>query len=368
MTNTAFLVEHNIPTNVLNIHTKYSKPIFIFLIETPLLFEIKRTYQLEIIYNISNKYSIMNLLSIVVPCFNEEESVENFLKEIQKILTDHNFEIIYINDGSSDNTLEKIKKQANENPNIKYISFSRNFGKESAIYAGLENATGDMICVMDADLQHPPSLLPEMIESISTGEWDVVAARRVSRKGEPKIKSFFSHRYYKIFNRISKIELVEGATDFRIMTRQVVDSVLQLQEYNRFSKGLFEWVGFNTKWIDYENIERAAGQSTWSFWALVTYSIEGIVAFTTVPLSISIFLGTIFSIVAFIYMLYIIAKYLLYSDPVQGFATIMCVILLLGGIQLLSIGVLGKYLEKTYSETKKRPIYIVKESNINDSD
>lgn len=308
----------------------------------------------------------MDLLSIVVPCFNEEESVEIFFKEIQKVLADQNYEIIYINDGSSDNTLKEIKKLANENSNIKYISFSRNFGKESAIYAGLKNASGDLVCLIDVDLQHPPSLIPEMIETIFNEDYDVVAARRVSRKGEPAIKSFFSHSFYKIFNRISEIELVEGATDYRVMTRQVVDSILELSEYNRFSKGLFHWVGFNTKWIPYENIERIAGETTWSFWGLVQYSIEGIVAFTTIPLSISTFIGTIISIIAFIYMIFIVIRYLIYSDPVQGYPTIMCVMLFLGGIQLLSIGVLGKYLEKTYVETKNRPIFIVKESNIDD--
>ena len=306
----------------------------------------------------------MNLLSIVVPCFNEEESVRILLEEIQKELTDYNFEIIYINDGSSDNTLKEIKNIADENSNIKYISFSRNFGKESAIYAGLKNASGDLTCVMDVDLQHPPKLLPEMIETILNEDYDVVAARRVSRKGESAIKRFFSHLFYKIFNRISEMKLVEGATDYRVMTRQVVDSLLELPEYNRFSKGLFQWVGFNTKWIDYENIERIAGETTWSYGGLIRYSIEGVVAFTTLPLSISIFLGALFSLVAFIYLIFIVTKYLIYSDPVQGFATIMCTILLLGGIQLLSIGVLSKYLEKTYVETKNRPIYIVKESNI----
>ena len=309
----------------------------------------------------------MAFLSIVVPCFNEEESIGIFLKEIQNILDDYDYEIIYVNDGSEDNTLKNIKEIADSNSNIKYISFSRNFGKESAIYAGLKNASGDLICVMDADLQHPPSLLPEMIEAITKENYDIAAARRVSRKGEPKIKSFFSHLFYKVFNRLSKMKLMEGATDYRMMTRQVVDSVLELNEYNRFSKGLFQWVGFNTKWIEYENVERIAGKTTWSFWGLVSYSIEGIVAFTTTPLTVSILLGTIFSIIAFIYMVFIITKYLLYSDPVQGFATIMSVILFLGGIQLLFIGVLGKYLEKTYIETKSRPIFIVKESNIDDN-
>ena len=308
----------------------------------------------------------MDLLSIVVPCYNEEESVKLFLSEIQSILADYNFEVIFVNDGSSDNTLDVIKDLADSNSNVKYISFSRNFGKESAIYAGLSNANGDLVCLIDADLQHPPRLIPEMIESICAGEADVVAARRTSRKGESRVKSFFSHMFYKVFNRVSQITLVEGATDFRVMKRIVVDAVLDLPEYNRFSKGLFQWVGFETKWIAYENVERVAGESAWSFRQLMRYSIEGVVAFTTIPLTIVIFLGTILSVVAFLYMLFIIVKYLIYSDPVQGFATTMSVILLLGGIQLLSIGALGKYLEKTYTETKKRPIYIVRESNIDE--
>ncbi|WP_296868625.1 glycosyltransferase family 2 protein [uncultured Methanobrevibacter sp.] len=306
----------------------------------------------------------MNLLSIVVPCFNEDESVGIFLEEIQKTLKEYNFEVIYVNDGSSDNTLKYIKELASKNSNVKYISFSRNFGKESAIFAGLKYASGDYICLMDADLQHPPKLIPEMLEAVLDEGYDVAAARRVSRKGEPKIKSFFSHRFYKVFNRISDIDMVEGATDYRIMTRQVVDSVLNLPEYNRFSKGLFQWVGFDTKWIEYENIERIAGESTWSFWGLIKYSIEGLVAFTTLPLSVSTFLGMVFSVIAFIYMLFIIIRYLIYSEAVPGYPTLICSLLLLGGIQLLSIGVLGKYLEKTYFEAKNRPIFIVKESNI----
>ncbi len=308
----------------------------------------------------------MVFLSIVVPCFNESESVEMFFSEIEKTVGNWDYEIIYINDGSSDNTLSNIKKISQKHSNVKYISFSRNFGKESAIYAGLKNAQGDYVCVMDADLQHPPSMLPEMIRTVTEEDYDVAAARRVSRAGEPKIKSFFSHMFYKFFNAISEMHLVEGATDYRVMTRQVVDSVLELTEHNRFSKGLFEWVGFETKWIEYENIERAVGETTWSFWGLIQYSIEGIIAFTTTPLLISILFGTIFSTMAFIYMIFIILKYLLYSDPVQGFATTMTAILFLGGIQLLSIGVLGKYLEKTYIESKNRPIFIVKESNIED--
>ena len=307
----------------------------------------------------------MNLLSVVVPCYNEEDSLEFFLDEIQKTLADYNYEVIFINDGSEDSTLEKIRNLANSNPNVKYISFSRNFGKESAIYAGLVNATGNLICLIDADLQHPPYLIPEMIDAISEG-YDVAAAKRVSKKGEPFFKTLGSRFFYRLFNSISSMKLIPGATDYRVMTRQVTDAVLQLSEYNRFSKGIFQWIGFETKWIEYENVERVAGETTWSVWQLFMYSIEAITSFTTLPLTISIYLGFIISIFAFIYLLIIIVKYILYSDPVQGFATTMCTILLLGGIQLISIGILGKYLKNTYNETKNRPIFIVKETNIND--
>ena len=310
----------------------------------------------------------MDLLSIIVPCYNEEESVEIFLREIKNVLKDRSFEVIFINDGSADDTLKKIKSLADENANVKYISFSRNFGKEAAIYAGLNYAKGNLVCLMDVDLQHPPSMLPQMISAIEEENYDVAAARRITRKGEPKIKSFFSHRYYRFFNRISKIEIVEGGTDYRVMTRQVVDAILQLEEYNRFTKGLFQWVGFDTKWIEYENVERVAGETTWSLLGLIAYSVEGIVAFSTLPLTLATLIGTLVSIIAFAYMIFIIAKYLLFSDPVQGFATTMSAILLLGGLQLLFIGIVGKYLEKTYFETKNRPIFIVKETNINDSD
>lgn len=303
----------------------------------------------------------MYSISIVVPCFNEEETVGIFSEEIKKNLKGFDYEIIFVNDGSSDNTLDNIKKIADSN--IKYISFSRNFGKESAIYAGLKNAKGDLVAVMDADLQDPPSLLPEMIEEI--GDYDIVATRRVSRAGEPVIRSFFARRFYSIINRLSDVEFVDGARDYRLMTRQVVDALLELGEYNRFSKGLFQWVGFDTKWLEYENVERVAGETSWSFWSLISYSIEGIVAFTTIPLSISTFLGVLFSIIAFFMIIFIVIRNIIFSDPVAGWTSTICIILLLGGIQLFSIGILGKYLEKTYTETKKRPIYIVKESNIN---
>ena len=307
----------------------------------------------------------MELLSIVVPCYNEEKTVEIFLDEIKKTLVDINYEVIFINDGSEDNTQEKIMNLADSNPNVKYISFSRNFGKESAIYAGLINAAGDLVGLMDADLQHPPILLLEMIEAIHEG-YDTAAAKRISKKGEPILNSLGSKLFYRLFNSISNIELVSGATDYRVMTRQVTDAVLQMNEYNRFSKGLFQWVGFETKWIEYENIERVAGESTWSIGDLFRYSVKALVAFTTIPLSLSIILGFIISVLAFIYLMFIIVKYLLYSDPVQGFSTTICAILFLGGVQMILIGILGKYLENTYNETKNRPIFIVKETNIDD--
>lgn len=306
----------------------------------------------------------MHLLSIVVPCFNEESSVEIFFKEIKKTLTEINYEIIFVNDGSKDSTLINIKKIAEYNQNIKYISFSRNFGKESALYAGLKSSKGDLVCVMDVDLQDPPELLPQMIKIIETEDYDIIATRRVTRMGEPKIRSFFARSFYKIFNKISKIDLVDGARDYRLMTRQVVDSLLELNEYNRFSKGLFQWIGYNTKWLEYENIERITGETSWSFFGLISYSIEGIIAFTTVPLSISTFFGIILSVLAFILIIIIVLKNLLFSDPVAGWTSTICVILLLGGIQLFSIGILGKYLEKTYTEIKNRPIFIIKETNI----
>ena len=244
------------------------------------------------------------------------------------------------------------------------IFLSRNFGKESALYAGLELSTGEYVVLIDADLQDPPHYIPEMMDTVKTSDYDIIATRRVSRKGEPAIRSFFARLFYMLINKISNLELVDGARDYRLMTRQVTDAILELKEYNRFSKGLFNWVGFKTKWLEYENVERVSGESSWSFWSLFKYSIEGIVGFTTVPLQISTVLGLIISIIAFIMIIVIVIRNLLYSDPVAGWTSTICVILLLGGIQLFSIGILGKYLEKTYLETKKRPIYIIKETNI----
>lgn len=314
----------------------------------------------------------MSLLSIIVPCYNEEESIMAFYEEfisvydnsILKHAPEIEYELILVNDGSKDNTLKLLKELASQDEKVKFISFSRNFGKESALYAGLKNSSGDYVAVMDADLQDPPSLLPEMIEALDKEDYDIVATRRVSREGEPPIRSFFARTFYKLFNRISKVELVDGARDYRLMTRQVVDAILNLSEYNRFSKGIFSWVGFDTKWLEYKNIERVSGETSWSFWGLFKYAIEGVMAFTTVPLVISTVLGIIISFVSFLYLIYIVLSTILFGNNVHGWASTVSIILLLGGIQLLSIGILGQYLGKTYIETKNRPIYITKETNI----
>lgn len=296
-------------------------------------------------------------LDIVVPCYNEEKNIEKFFTQISYVLKDIDFNIIFVNDGSSDNTLNEIKKLKD----VSFISFSRNFGKEAAIYAGLSKATADYVILMDVDLQDPPSLIPEMMKYVD--EYDIVATRRVTRAGEPKIRSFFARLFYKLMNKISDIELVDGARDFRLMNRSVVDSVLELNENNRFSKGIFEWIGFNTKWIEYENVERIEGETSWSFWQLFKYSIEGIVSFTVAPLYLSTIMGIIFSIIAFISIIFIVIRTLLFGDPVSGWPSTISIILFIGGIQLLSIGILGQYLAKTYIETKNRPKYIIKEDN-----
>ena len=308
------------------------------------------------------------LLSLVVPCFNEEKSIILFFDEIYNVLNelDMDWEIIFVNDGSRDNTLAIIKDLSNKFKSIKYISFSRNFGKEAALYAGLNKSKGDYVVVIDVDLQDPPSLLPEMLNIIKTEDYDIVATRRVSRKGEPFIRSIFARLFYKFINSFSEIHLVDGARDYRLMTRQVIDSILELDEYNRFSKGLFEWVGFKTKWIEYENIERAVGETSWSFWSLFRYSIDAIVSFSTIPLSISTFFGIVFSLMSFILIIIIVIKNIFFNNPVPGWPSTICIILLIGGIHLFFICILGKYLEKTYIETKNRPIFIIKETNIDE--
>ncbi len=314
----------------------------------------------------------MKKISIVVPCYNEQEVLPLFYEEIKKVMTqiqqahaDTTFELLFINDGSRDGTLSELRELAKKDEIVRYISFSRNFGKEAGMYAGLENATGDYVVIMDADLQHPPAFLPQMYEIVLSGEYDCATTRRVSRKGEPKLLSWFSRKFYKIMNKISQTEIVDGAQDFRFMTRQMVDSILSMKEYNRFSKGIFSWVGFRTKYIPYENVERAAGTSTWSFWKLFRYALEGFFAFSTAPLTISSVLGIISCLVAFIMIIVIIIKKICFGDPVQGFATLMCVIFLMSGLQLFCVGIAGQYLAKTYLETKRRPIYLVSETEAN---
>ena len=328
-----------------------------------LLFNIQKNQKLIINYLNTNIKKIINMktLDIVVPCYNEEEMLPIFYKEVSNNLKNINWNVIFVNDGSNDNTLEVIKKLKNSYDNVKYISFSRNFGKESAIYAGLDYSTGDYIVLMDADLQDPPSLIPEMLKYIS--KYDIVGTRRVTRKGEPIIRSFFARLFYKIANKITKIELVDGARDFRLMKREVVNAILDLKEYNRFSKGIFQWVGFETKWLEYENIERQKGETSWSFWGLFKYSIEGIVSFTTAPLHIATIIGIFFSIIAFLSIIVIVIKTLLFGDPVEGWPSTISIILFLSGIQLFAAGIIGEYLAKIYLESKKRPIYIIKEKD-----
>ena len=306
----------------------------------------------------------MEKISLVVPCYNEEAVIKLFYAEIQKIeknFTDVEFEIIFINDGSRDKTLE-LMRELSKNDDVRYVSFSRNFGKEAAMYAGLEASSGDYVAIMDADLQDPPALLKKMYEILESGEYDSVATRRVTRKGEPVIRSFFARLYYKIINKISKTEIVDGARDFRLMTRQMVNAVLEVKEYNRFSKGIFSWVGFRTKWLEYENIERAAGETKWSFWKLFLYSLDSIVAFSTVPLSIASVMGILFCFVAFLMIIFVIVRTLIYGDPTSGWPSMVCIMFFIGGVQLLCIGIIGQYLSKAYLEVKRRPIYIVAET------
>ncbi len=305
------------------------------------------------------------LVSVIVSCFNEEESLPLFYKEMDKIsrkMDYLNFEFIFINDGSSDRTLEVLKKLALKDNRVRYISFSRNFGKEAAMFAGLEASLGDYVTLMDADLQDPPYMLEEMYNYILNEKFDSVGTRRVTRKGEPVIRSFFARMFYKLINKMSKVEMVDGARDYRLMTRQVVNEIIKLKEYNRYSKGLFSFVGFDTKWIEYENVERVAGETKWSFWKLFKYAIEGIIAFSTAPLSLASIFGIISCIVSFIFIFIIILRTLIFGDPVSGWPSTICVILFIGGIQLFCMGIMGQYIAKTYNEVKNRSIYIVKET------
>ena len=309
----------------------------------------------------------MDKISIAVPCYNEEPALEPFFAAVTAVaeqMSQVEFEFLFIDDGSRDRTLEKILELAQRDSRVKYISFSRNFGKEAGIYAGLENATGDYVVIMDADLQDPPMLLPEMYRAIKEEGYDCVGSRRVTRKGEPPIRSFFARLFYKLINKMSDAEIVDGARDFQMMNRQVVEAILSMGEYNRFSKGIFGWIGFKKKWLEYENIERVAGETKWSFWKLFLYAIEGIVAFSTTPLVISSVFGLICCALALVMIVVVIVRTLVFGDPTSGWPSLVCIMLLLSGIQMLGIGIVGQYLAKTYLETKHRPIYLVRQTNI----
>ena len=305
----------------------------------------------------------MKKMSIIVPCFNEEEAAPIFYEALREQLGQMpvEAEILFVDDGSADGTLEAFKTLKARDPRVRYISFSRNFGKEAAMFAGLEAATGEVVAIMDVDLQDPPQMLPQMLRSIEEEGYDCVATRRVTRRGEPRLRSFFARKFYRLINRISRTEVVDGARDFRLMTRRMVDSVLSLREVSRFSKGIFSWVGYETLWLEYENQQRVAGETKWNFWKLLLYSMDGIAAFSTAPLAVASVMGFIFCVLAFLLILYFFMKTLIWGDPVAGFPATICIMLLLGGLQLFCVGILGQYLSKTYLETKRRPIYIVKE-------
>lgn len=306
------------------------------------------------------------MVSIIVPCYNEQEALPLFYKEATAVLQtlEGGYELLFVNDGSADNTLGVLRELAAQDEHVLYLSFSRNFGKESAMYAGFCNVHGDYVAVMDADLQHPPSLVPEMLKMLESGEYDSVAARRTSRKGESPIRSWFSRQFYKIINKISDADLVDGVTDFRLMKRSMVDAIVAMDEYNRFSKGIFGWIGFRTGFLPYENVERVAGTTKWNFWKLFKYAIDGIVNFSQVPLSLASWFGIFMTFFAFVMIVFIVVRKLLFGDPVAGWASTICVIIFVGGIQLFCLGIMGQYIAKIYMETKGRPHYILAESNI----
>lgn len=306
------------------------------------------------------------LLSLIVPCYNEQDALPIFYRETTKVLAgmDCDCEILLINDGSKDQTLSIMKELAAGDPRVLYFSFSRNFGKEAAMYAGFCNARGDYIAVMDADLQDPPSLLPEMVKVLQSGEYDSVATRRADREGEPPVRSWFAKRFYSLINRISDADIVDGARDFRLMTREMKDAILSMSEYNRFSKGIFGWVGFRTYWMPFDNVERVAGETKWSFWSLFKYAVDGIINFSQAPLSVASWFGILMTGFAFLFLVFIVVRRLIFGDPVAGWASTICVIIFIGGIQMLFLGIIGQYIAKIYLETKNRPIYILSESNL----
>lgn len=313
----------------------------------------------------------MQKLSLIVPCYNEEEALPIFYAEVDKIsalLKNYEVEMLFVDDGSKDKTLDVVKELAKKDERVKYLSFSRNFGKEAAMYAGFCNASGDLVAVLDADMQDPPSLLPEMIRIIEEEGYDSVATRRVTRKGEPKIRSFFARMFYKLMGKISDVDLVDGARDFRLMKRKMVDAIIAMSETNRFSKGIFGWIGFKTYWMEYENVKRVAGQTKWSFWGLFKYSLEGITNFSDAPLQIASWSGIFFTFIAVVALLVVFIRALCFGDKVAGWPSTICIILFVGGVQLFCLGMIGQYISKIFRETKKRPIYIVSETNKEDEE
>ncbi len=307
----------------------------------------------------------MSMISIIVPCCNEEESLPLFYSEAVSVLGSlgNDFELLFVNDGSTDGTLSIMKDLAEKDPHVRYISFARNFGKESAMYAGFGNVRGEYVAVLDADLQDPPSLLPEMLKILETGEYDSVATRRIDRRGEPPVRSWFARRFYRLINRYSDTDIVDGARDFRLMKREMADAIVAMPEYNRFSKGIYGWIGFRTYWMPYENVERVTGKTKWSFWKLFKYAIDGIISFTQAPLSIASLFGFFMTFCSFLALAFIIVRKLVFGDPVAGWASTICVIIFIGGIQLCVLGIIGQYIAKIYLETKNRPHYIIAESS-----
>ena len=308
-------------------------------------------------------------VALIVPCYNEQEALPIFYEEVMKVVTTMNcqYELIFVNDGSKDNTLSILKNFAAKDENVTYISFSRNFGKEAAMYAGFSNADADYVAVMDADMQDPPALLPQMVKILETEDYDSVATRRVSRDGEPPIRSWFARKFYQLINKISDADIVDGARDFRLMKREMVDAIVAMGEYNRFSKGIFGWIGFKTYWLPYENRERVAGTTKWSFWKLFRYSLDGIINFSHVPLQIASWSGIVLTLISFLSILFIVIRKVLFGDPVAGWPSLVCIITFIGGIQLFCMGIMGQYLAKMYLEIKKRPHYIVSDTNEQDA-
>lgn len=306
------------------------------------------------------------LISIVVPCYNEEPTLPILYKELNRVtgeMPDYDFEYVFVNDGSKDKTLPMLKEMAETDERVKYLSFSRNFGKEPALYAGLKNAKGNLVATMDADMQDPPALLPELVAYVESGEYDNAGTRRVTRKGEPPIRSFFARTFYKVMRHMTDINIVDGARDYRVMSRAMVDSIVSLQEYNRFSKGIFAWVGYETKWVEFENVERSAGETKWNFWKLLRYSIDGIVSFSNTPIHLASYMGLGLTGLSALALLFVVVRALIFGDEVAGWPSLVCIITFLGGVQLFVMGIMGQYISKTYMEVKRRPHYIIKDTN-----